>query len=117
MRLAIMSRVGHSFRPEGVADPLRERLAEQVEKTGLEMLDPERILALAEDMGVVSRQRVHHAGLLIDSLILSALQRATAAAVPRRVDPRRMRVQARERVVGRVRGHGHRRRAQAARRL
>jgi putative transposase len=48
-----------------------------VEETAVELLDPERILALAEDMRVSHRKRVHHAGLVIDSLVLSALQRST----------------------------------------
>jgi len=52
-------------------------LAAAVEQTAVEMLDPELILALAEDLGIARRKRVHHAGLVIDSLILSALQRST----------------------------------------
>jgi putative transposase len=77
MQLAIIPPLRHAFRPETATDPIRELLAAAVEQTAVEMLDPERILALAEDMRVSQRKRVHHAGLVIDSLILSALQRST----------------------------------------
>lgn len=77
MELAVIPPLHHSFRPEVSPDPIRELLAAAVERTAVDMLDPERILALAEDMKVSRRKRVHHAGLVIDSLILSALQRST----------------------------------------
>ena len=77
MELAVVPHLRHAFRPETSADPVRELLAAAVEQTAVEMLDPELILALAEDMGIARRKRVHHAGLVIDSLILSALQRST----------------------------------------
>lgn len=77
MELAVVPPLRHAFRPENAPDPIRELLATAVEQTAVEMLDPERILGLAEDMRVTRRKRVHHAGLVIDSLILSALQRST----------------------------------------
>lgn len=77
MELAVIPPLRHTFRPETSPNPIRELLAAAVEQTALEMLDPERILALAEDMRISQRKRVHHAGLVIDSLILSALQRST----------------------------------------
>jgi len=77
MDLAIIPSLRHAFRSELVADPVRKLLAAAVERTAVEMLDPERILALAEDMRISRRKRVHHAGLVIDSMILSALQRST----------------------------------------
>jgi hypothetical protein len=77
MELAVVPHLRHAFRPESAPDPIRELLAAAVERTAVEMLDPERILALAEDMRVTQRKRVHHAGLVVDSLILSALQRST----------------------------------------
>jgi hypothetical protein len=43
------------------------------------MLDPIWIEAMAEDMGVVQRHRVHDAGLLTCALILSALERQSDA--------------------------------------
>lgn len=77
MDLAVIPSLRHTFRAERARDPVREMLAAAVERTAVEMLDPERIQALAEDMRVTQRKRVHHAGLVIDSLILSALQRST----------------------------------------
>jgi hypothetical protein len=77
MDLAVVPSLRHAFRAERVHDPVREMLAAAVETTAVEMLDPERLLALAEDMRITQRKRVHHAGLVIDSLILSALQRST----------------------------------------
>lgn len=77
MELALVPPLRHAFRPELSPDPIRELLAAAVEQTAVETLDPESILALAEDMRVTRRKRVHHAGLIIDSLILSALQRST----------------------------------------
>lgn len=77
MQLAVVPQLRHAFRAEAATDPIRQLLAAAVEHTAVEMLDPERILALAEDMRVSQRKRVHHAGLVIDSLILSALQRST----------------------------------------
>ena len=77
MELAVIPHLRHAFRPEIAPDPIREMLAAAIEHSAVEMVDPERILALAEDMGITRRKRVHHAGLVIDSLILSALQRST----------------------------------------
>lgn len=75
--LFVPPRVDRAVRPEREADPLRERLAVVVEESTLSLLDPDRIEALAEDMGVIKLKRVHHAGLLISSLLLSALERQT----------------------------------------
>ena len=77
MRLAVIPPLRHAFRSENSPDPLRDLFADAVEQTALGMLDPERILALSEDMGVTRRKRVHHAGLVVDGLSLSALQRST----------------------------------------
>ena len=77
MELAVIAPLRHSFRSEVASSPIRRLLAAAVEESAVEMLDPERILALAEDMRITHRKRVHHAGLVIDSLILSALQRST----------------------------------------
>ena len=40
-------------------------------------LDPERLAARAEDMRLKERDRVHHIGLVVDALVLSALQRSS----------------------------------------
>jgi len=75
--LFVLPRLDRTSRPEREPDPLRERLAEIVERSTLSLLDPDRIEALAEDLGVVKLKRVHHTGLLISSLLLSALERQT----------------------------------------
>jgi hypothetical protein len=64
-------------RSELATDPLRDRLAKVVEDSALSLLDPRRIQAMAEDLGVVKLRRVHHLGLLVTSLVLSALERQT----------------------------------------
>lgn len=65
------------LRTERAVDPLRDQLAKVVEQSALAMLDPDLIDAQAEDMGLIERRRVHHPGLLVGALILSALQRST----------------------------------------
>jgi hypothetical protein len=56
---------------------LRERCAAIVEAGARELLDPDRIEAGAEDLRLFERRREHHVGLVVCSLILSALQRST----------------------------------------
>jgi hypothetical protein len=75
--LFVVPPLRRALRSEQASDPLLDQLAGVVEQSALEMLEPEGIAAQAEDMRLVERQRVHHAGLLIVSLILSALQRST----------------------------------------
>jgi putative transposase len=58
-------------------DPIREQLAQFVEQSALDLLDPERLQAIAEDLRLVARRRTLDAGLVTVSLILSALQRST----------------------------------------
>jgi len=77
MELAIVPPLRRPLRPECAPDPLRDRLAEHVEASVLEMLDPDRIEALAEDMRIIERKRVHHGGLVVCAFILSALERST----------------------------------------
>lgn len=77
MELAHLPPLRRAFRPEIRPDPLRDQLASLIEQTAVALLDPARIEALAEDAGIVRRHRVHHAGLVVCSLILSALQRST----------------------------------------
>ena len=75
MQLAVVPVLRHGGQRALKLDPLRARLAERVEARCLEWLDPERIDAMAEDLRVVVRHRVHHFGLLVCSLVLSALER------------------------------------------
>ena len=62
--------------PSATPDPLADRFAPYVERAALAMLDPDRIDALAEDMRVVRRHRVHHSGLLVCALILSTFRQS-----------------------------------------
>lgn len=48
-----------------------------MEDSALALLDPDRIEAIAEDMRIISRRRVHHVGLIACGLILSAFERST----------------------------------------
>lgn len=66
----ILYRPSPSLKP----DPLLDLFAPYVERSVLGMLDPDRIDALAEDMGVVQRHRVHHSGLLVCAMVLSAFR-------------------------------------------
>jgi putative transposase len=74
MDLAVAPRLRHTFRSERIVNPVRELFADSIQRTFVDTLDPELILALAEDMGICQRKRVHHAGLVIVSLILSGFQ-------------------------------------------
>lgn len=58
-------------------DPVQEALAGAVAGSCLAMCDPDRLHALAEDLRLVERQRLHHLGLIAVAMILSALQRST----------------------------------------
>jgi hypothetical protein len=56
---------------------MREMLADVIEASAMELLDPERLHAIAEDLRVVERRRGYDAGLVAVSIVLSALQRST----------------------------------------
>jgi hypothetical protein len=77
MELAIVPPLRRPLHPEGTPDPLREQFAAHVERSVLDLLDPDSIEALAEDMRLVQRKRVHHAGLMVCAFILSAFERST----------------------------------------
>lgn len=77
MELAVLPALRRSLRPEMAVDPLRDQLASFVEATAVDLLDPARIEAMAEDLRVIERYRVHHVGLLVCSLVLSAMQRSS----------------------------------------
>lgn len=62
--------------PSSKPDPLRDLFVPHVERSVLSMLDPDRIDALAEDMRVVQRHRVHHSGLLVCALVLSTFRQS-----------------------------------------
>lgn len=58
-------------------EPIREQLAQYVQQSALDLLDPDRLQAIAEDLRLVERRRHYDAGLVAVSLVLSALQRST----------------------------------------
>ena len=58
------------------ASPVRDLFVPYVEQSVLSMLDPDRIDAQAEDMRLVQRHRVHHSGLLVCALVLSAFRQS-----------------------------------------
>ncbi len=73
---------------ERARSELQAELAEMIEATAYSLLDPERLLAIAEDLRLVSRQRTYHSGWVVVSLVLSAMQRSTDTA-GRLLDARR----------------------------
>ena len=77
MELAIVPRLHRPLKSELRPDPLRDRIAAAVELCAVKMLDPALLEAIAEDMGLVKKKRVHHAGLIVCAVILSAFQRTT----------------------------------------
>jgi len=77
MELAVFPRLYRPLKSELAPDPLREHIAAAVELCAVKMLDPARLEAIAEDMGLVQKKRVHHAGLIVCAVILSAFQRST----------------------------------------
>jgi hypothetical protein len=77
MQLAVVPRLHRRLRAESRADPLQDKLARYVEQSVAAMLDPDRIEALAEDMRLFERKRVHHAGLIVCAFVLSAFERST----------------------------------------
>jgi putative transposase len=68
--------------------PLESRLAIHIDVAFRAMLDPDRIAALAEDLGVIQRRRIYHAGLAVCAWILSAFERGTDTE-GRQLDARR----------------------------
>lgn len=77
MELAVVPPLRRALRPEIAPDPLRDRLAVHVERDVLALLDPARLEAQAEDLGLVQRHRVHHAGLIVCAWVLAAFARST----------------------------------------
>jgi hypothetical protein len=77
MELAIVPRIRYPRRPEVSENALESRLALHVEGTVRSYLDPDRIEALAEDMRIVQRRRVHHAGLVATAFVVSAFDGGT----------------------------------------
>jgi putative transposase len=72
--LFVVPNLHRSLRSEAAPDPLRDAFAAHVCEATLALLDPDRIEALGEDLGIVRKHRVHHAGLLVCAMVLSALE-------------------------------------------
>lgn len=68
--------------------PLAERLAPHIDGAFRAMLDPDRIDALAEDLGAIERHNVYHAGLAVCAWVLSSFERGTDTE-GRQLDARR----------------------------
>jgi hypothetical protein len=56
---------------------VRDRFAGHIAEAMLTLLDPDRIEAMGEDMGIIRSHRVHHAGLLICAMVLAAVERGS----------------------------------------
>jgi len=100
MELFVIPRVRRSVNLTLVTTPLESRLAKHVDGSFRAMLDPDRIDALAEDLGAIKRRRVYHAGLAVCAWILSAFERGTDTE-GRQLDARRTYEQLGGRVGGR----------------
>jgi putative transposase len=74
MELCIVPQLHRSLRAARPQDQLRDRFAKHIAASTLALLDPDRIEAMAEDMRVVQLHRVHHAGLFVAAMVLSAFE-------------------------------------------
>ena len=74
MDLFVLPRPWRPTSPRKFEDPGVAPLLDVLTSSIGPFLDPDRLHALAMDLGCVERNRDHHAGLVADSLILSALQ-------------------------------------------
>jgi hypothetical protein len=75
--LFVMPRLRRPLASTTVATPVESRLARHIDSAFRAMLDPDRIDALAEDLGAIQRHSVYHAGLALCAWILSAFERGT----------------------------------------
>lgn len=75
--LFVIPKLHRTLRPVVAPDPLRDAFAKHVAETTVALLDPDRIEAIGEDMGIIHKHRVHHAGLLVCAMVLSALERGS----------------------------------------
>lgn len=77
MDLHLPAGLRRPHRPASIALPLRDRLAAHVASSTLSLLDPDRIEAIAEDMRIVELHRLHHAGLVVCAVVLSAFEQGS----------------------------------------
>lgn len=83
-----MPRLRHGLDRPSRVDPAALRLAPHIDAAFRTLLDPDRIDALAEDLGAIERHSVYHAGLAVCAWILSAFERG-ADTGGRQLDARR----------------------------
>jgi putative transposase len=77
MDLFVAPRLHRPLRSAVDPHALRDAFASQIAEAACTLLDPDRIEAIGEDMGVVVQHRVHHAGLLVCAMVLAALGRGS----------------------------------------
>lgn len=87
-KLFVMPQLRRGLDHTPVVSPLESRLAEHIDSAFRAMLDPDRIAALAEDVGAIQRHRVFHPGLVVCAWVLSAFERGTDTE-GRQLDARR----------------------------
>ncbi len=75
--LFVMPRLRQGLAHIPTVTPVADLLAPYIDGAFRAMLDPDRIDAPAEDLGVIERRRVYHAGLAVCAWILSSLARGT----------------------------------------
>jgi hypothetical protein len=75
--LFVIPKLHRTLRAAAAPDPLRDAFAKHVEEATLALLDPDRIEAIGEDLGIILKHRVHHAGLLVCAMVLAALERGS----------------------------------------
>lgn len=66
----VMPRLRQGLISPAMVSPLADRLAPHIDAAFRTMLDPDRIQAIAEDLGAVERRSVHHAGLAVCAWVL-----------------------------------------------
>lgn len=83
-----MPRLRQGLAPVSPVTPLAERFAPHIDGAFRALLDPDRIDAVAEDLGAIERRNVYHAGLAVCAWVLSAFERGTDTE-GRQLDARR----------------------------
>lgn len=75
--LFVAPKLHRVLRPAADTPPLRDQFAPHVVEATLGMLGPDLIEAAGEDLGIVRKHRVHHAGLLACAMVLAAVERGS----------------------------------------
>lgn len=75
--LYVVPKLLRPLRSAVAPNELRDRFAAHISEATLALLDPDRIEAMGEDLGIIRTHRVHHGGLLICAMILAAVERGS----------------------------------------